>query len=221
MARNPAPPALAARAAPMTSVLSARRTVSVVGSRIWVPPQSAAAGPPWGHPQRGGAAAADGAGAAVPERAQPTGAAWATHVARLQDPFGPFRARHHDHRGRLRSCRPACPITPLAGQGQVGVAGPGCRVAAVTVVPTNPPAAPSRRRGALDRPRWWAWPGRLRGDGAEEERPGSGTSAASMTNGHRIVVIQSAAQHRSRWPAQRAGSSTAVAGSRSSRRCPR
>ena len=78
--------------------------------------------------------------------------------------------------------------------GQVGVAGPGCLVAAVTVVPTNPPAAPSRRRGALDRPRWWAWPGRLCGDGAEEERPGSGTSAASMTNGHRIVVIQSGAQ---------------------------
>ena len=88
-----------------------------------------------------------------------------------------------------------------AGQGQVGVAGPGCRVAAVTVVPTNPPAAPSRRRGALDRPRWWAWPGRLRGDGAEEERPGSGTSAASMTNGHRIVVIQSAAQQQIPEPA--------------------
>jgi len=71
----------------------------------------------------------------VSERAQPTGAARAVHVARLQDPFGPFRARHHDHRGRLRSRRPACPITPLAGQGQVGVAGPGCRVAAATVVP--------------------------------------------------------------------------------------
>src|SRR5664279_2162399 len=41
MVRNPAPFALAAKALPITSVLSARRAVSSVGSRIWVPAQSA------------------------------------------------------------------------------------------------------------------------------------------------------------------------------------
>jgi hypothetical protein len=36
MVRNPAPRALAAKAFPIASVLSARRTTSSVGSRIWV-----------------------------------------------------------------------------------------------------------------------------------------------------------------------------------------
>ena len=40
MARCPAPLALATNAFPMASVVSARRTVSSVGSRIWVRPQS-------------------------------------------------------------------------------------------------------------------------------------------------------------------------------------
>src|SRR5664279_4981921 len=40
MVRCPAPLALATNAFPMASVVSARRTMSSVGSRIWVRPQS-------------------------------------------------------------------------------------------------------------------------------------------------------------------------------------
>ena len=93
-------------------------------------------------------------------------AARAAHAARLQDPFGLFRAGDDDHRGRFRSCRPACPITRRAGQGRF-VFSP-CRWLASHHRPADEPArrtAPTW--SAPDRPRR---PSRLHGDGAEQDR---------------------------------------------------
>ena len=194
MARNPAPPALAARAAPMTSVLSARRTVSVVGSRIWVPPQSAQ------RARRGVTRSV-----AVPrprtvrvrpcpngrsrpgQRGQPMLPACRIRSARSghgttitegDSVHVGERVLSHRWLGRGRLVLRA----RLPGRGRHGRADEPAGRAEPTSRGAGPPAVVGLA-------------GRLRGDGAEEERPGSGTSAASMTNGHRIVVIQSAAQH--------------------------
>ena len=78
MRRNPRPFALCANAVPITSVVSARRGCSAVGSRMWVAAQSAhrTAG---AHGRRRRTERADGAFAPVPPFGQRTAAARAAH----------------------------------------------------------------------------------------------------------------------------------------------
>ena len=102
MLRYPAPRA-ATKAAPIASVLSARRSTSRVGSRIWVAEQSRQ------RARRGVTVtgvrpdAPHGAGKAGPERAQHTLTPRARHLPGQQGLLGPLEAHHDDHSARLHS----------------------------------------------------------------------------------------------------------------------
>jgi hypothetical protein len=113
--------------------------------------------------------------------AQPAWAARATHHARLQDPLGPRGARHHDHRGRLRSSRRTLAYHTPNREG----AGSCC-----------PSATPTSSRRGADEPDLpqrvdvergahrlsWKQPTGLHGDGAEQP-PGSTCDIGSGNDG--------------------------------------
>ena len=160
-------------------------------SRIWVPPQSqqrARAGSPAACRRRGRARC--GCGRA--QRAQPTGAARA-RCARLQS-VRPVPGRPPRSPGTTPLMSASVPITPRAGQGPVGVARPRRWLAASpSCRRTRPPHRANVERARTAR---GGRGGRVvcTVTAPSTTGPGSGASAASMTNGHRIVVCQNAGQ---------------------------
>ena len=178
----------------IASVLSARRTATSVGSRIWVAEQSAQ------RARRGvtvtvsAPEAADDASATGPERAQHTLTTRAGHVPGQQNFLGPLQGRH-DHHKRTSPFMPASIAYRTARrEGPVRVAAGQLSLCSVTNLPTR--STVGNQPTTTGRPERPTWVARLVSTVVTptNHRWGSLLSASPVTPAPRVMGIHGAFQ---------------------------